>query len=149
QDMRWDIAMKFVGHGMEGAEARVAAEQERDPSDRGTRRSITCEVSRPDPGVKATAWDRFHTEEGYGSLYNTSAAMGGFNWNVQLDLLEPYVERFFERVTGVFEERDNEFARTYARMLFPGYRVERPILERSRRLVEDLGDRLPMLVRTL
>ncbi len=68
------------------------------------------------------------------------AAMHGFHWTVQRDLLEPYVDQFFARVAGVFEAREKEFARAYFGGLFPAYRVERDTLERSERLYrEDLG----------
>jgi aminopeptidase N len=148
QDMRWGIASRFVGHGLSGAHERVAKELERDPSDRGQRAKLRCEVSVPEAGVKAVAWDKFHTQEGYGSLYLTQAAMGGFNWNVQRDLLAPYVDRFFERVRGVFKERDKEFATGYFAALYPGYRVERETLGRSEALLKEVGDDV-LLTRTL
>ncbi len=149
QDMRWDIAARYVAYGIEGAAARVAAERERDPSDRGQRESLRCEVSRPEAAVKAEAWRRFH-EEGYGSLHLTAAAMSGFQWTVQRDLIEPYAERFFASARGVFESRENEFARSYFRGLFPGYRVERATLALSNRLLEGIAEgELPLLRRSL
>ena len=45
--MRWTVALKFVGHGMAGAEERVAAEAERDPSDRGQRAQLRAQTSVP------------------------------------------------------------------------------------------------------
>ncbi len=138
QDMRWSIAASYVAYGLEGAADRVAAERTRDPSDRGQRAALRCETSVPDAGVKAEAWRRFH-EEGFGSLHLTSAAMGGFHWFVQRELLNPYVEQFFERVRGVFRDREVEFARSYFGGLFPG-RVERSILERANALIAQLGD---------
>ncbi len=138
QDMRWSIAASYVAYGLEGASERVAAERERDPSDRGQRAVLRCETSAPDAAVKAEAWRRYH-EEGYGSLHLTSAAMGGFHWFVQRDLLTPYVDQFFERVRGVFQTREVEFARSYFGGLFPG-RVERAILDRANALIAELGD---------
>ena len=148
QDMRWDIAARYVAYGFDGADVRVAAERERDPSDRGQRAALRCEVSAPDAEVKAEAWRRYH-EEGYGSLHLTAAAMGGFHWYEQRELLEPYTERFFERVQAVFERPDNEFAITYFGSLFPGARVERSTVEHGERLLEEIGDRLPLLTRRL
>jgi hypothetical protein len=82
QDMRWAIAAKHVAHGVSGAEERVAAEAERDATDRGVRAKLRCEISVPSEEVKAMAWEKF-TGEGYGSLYLTNAAMSGFNWSEQ------------------------------------------------------------------
>ena len=148
QDMRWDIAARAVAHGVEGAADRVAAERERDPSDRGQRALLRCEVAPPTQEAKAEAWRRFH-EEGYGSLHLTAAAMSGFHWNVQRELLDPWVWEFFDRVSDVFEERENEFARAYFGGLFPHGRVERIVLERSQLVLSDIERRLPLLERTL
>ena len=148
QDMRWDIAARYVAYGLEGARERVEAERERDPSDRGQRALLRAEVSAPDGEVKGEAWRRFH-EEGYGSLHLTAAAMNGFHWWVQRDLLEPYAERYFEQLSTIFEERDHEFARTYFGALFPGGRVDRATLERSERLLAESGDGSPLLTRSL
>jgi aminopeptidase N len=148
QAMRWEIAARFVGYGIEGASARVEEEKRRDPSDRGQRAALRCEVSVPDAAVKAAAWERFKGE-GYGSLHLTSAAMSGFQWYCQRDLLAPYAERFFEDVTGVFQDRPHEFARAYFGALFPDFRVERATLERAQRFLGTVSEELPTLVRSL
>ena len=148
QDMRWNIAVRHVAYGRPGAQDRVAAEAERDPTDRGQRNQTMAEVAAPDLEVKKTAWERI-LGEGYGSLYLTNSAMSGFNWSIQKLLLEPFAVRFFEEAEAVFRDRDNEFAREYGRFLFPAYIVEDRILERSRDLLVEIGDTLPTLRRTL
>ena len=147
QDMRWSIAERYVAYGMPGAQARVDAERERDPSDRGQRELLLAEVSVPDADVKAAAWEKF-LGDGYGSLHLTGAAMGGFHWSVQRELLVPYTDRFFEVIPGVFERSENEAASVFFGGLFPS-RVEPAVLERSQALVAELGDRLPLLQRKL
>ena len=149
QDMRWSATSAAVAHGLDGAWERVERERERDRSDRGQRAYLRCEISRADPAVKQSAWDRFNDEEGYGSLHLTGAAMGGFHWWVQSALLNPYVERYFERLPEVFEHRDNEFAQRFFTNLWPGYRVEETILEQAHRILQAHGDRLPTLRRQL
>ena len=148
QEMRWGIAARATAHGIEGASARVAAERERDPSDRGERAALRAEVAEPSEDVKAEAWRRIH-DEGYGSLHLTGAAMDGFHWNVQHELLDPWVWEFFERLPEVFTERQNEFARAYFGNLFPHYRVERAVLDRSQALLTEIDERLPLLARSL
>jgi aminopeptidase N len=147
QDMRWEIAARHVAYGLDGAQARVDEEAKRDPSDRGQRALRRIETSWPDAEAKAGAWERFHGD-GYGSLHLTAAAMRGFHWWVQRDLTRPFEEPFFERVIGVFEQRPNEFCSSYFHALFPK-RVESDVLDRSRALLTSLGERLPVLVRTL
>jgi aminopeptidase N len=148
QDMRWSIAARFMAYGMPGATERVATEAQRDPTDRGQRARIQAEVSAPDAAVKATAWEKI-LGEGYGSLHLTEAAMGGFNWWKQRDILARYVDRFFGVVTSVFQERDNEFARGFHRSLFPGYIVEEDTARRAQRVVDAAGVELPTLVRSM
>ena len=148
QDMRWEIATRAVAHGLDGAADRIAAEHERDPSDRGQRAGLRAEVAVPDAAVKAEAWRRFH-EEGYGSLHLTASAMAGFHWHVQREMLEPWTMEFFDRVPGVFETGENQFTRSYFASLFPHGRVEERVLDRSRAALAGLGDRLPLLQRSL
>lgn len=148
QDMRWSIATRFVGYGLAGAAARIAAEARRDPSDRGQRARLRAETSVPDAAIKASAWEKF-LGDGYGSFHLTRAAMEGFNWTCQRNLLEPYVERFFEAVPGVFRRDDITFAENYFGALFPGYRIERPILERSQRLLAETPADMPALARVI
>jgi aminopeptidase N len=147
QDMRWSIAIKHVAYGVPGAPGRVEAEFARDPSDRGVRAKLRAETAVPDPEAKAAAWEKI-SGSGYGSLYLTGAAMSGFNWTHQRELLGPFVDRFFDEVTGVFRDRDNEFASDFYRFMAPSYRVERENLERGERLVAAAGSDLPVLVRT-
>ncbi|GIW17491.1 MAG: aminopeptidase N [Tepidiforma sp.] len=147
QEMRWAIAAKAVAYGLPGAAERLAAEAARDPSDRGVRARLRAETSAPDPAVKEAAWAKF-LGEGYGSLYLTAAAMSGFNWRHQRALLEPYVDRFFDAVPTVFAERDKEFATDFFRNLAPAYRVEKPVIERARQLLERAGDQV-LLRRTV
>jgi len=147
QDMRWSVAERCVAYGLPGAQTRIEAERERDPSDRGQRQVLLAEVAVPDAAVKAEAWTKF-LGDGYGSLHLTGAAMGGFNWWVQQDLLAPYTDKFFEVITDVFETSENEPAAQFFGRLFPT-RVDPAILERSQALLAELGDRLPMLQRKL
>jgi aminopeptidase N len=148
QDMRWTIAAKYVANGLAGAAARVNAETARDPSDRGQRALLRARVSQPSADVKAAAWERFRGE-GYGSFHLTRAAMEGFIWNCQRDLLEPYVEKFFETVTAVFQGDNISFAEDYFLTLFPGYRVERTVLERSERLLAATPESMAALRRVI
>jgi aminopeptidase N len=137
-----------VAYGRPDAEERLAAERRRDESDRGHRAALRASTARPTPATKSEAWEKFHGE-GYGSLHLTSAAMGGFHWVVQRDLCAPYVERFFEQVPRVFEERTKEFASAYFGNLFPQYRVEEAMLHRSERLLAEVAGRNAMLERML
>ncbi|MDA0301592.1 MAG: aminopeptidase N [Chloroflexi bacterium] len=150
QDMRWSIAMRYVAYGLDGAQERVDAEVARDPSDRGQRAALRCGTSKPDARTKAEAWARFQIGiRGYGSLHQTNAAMSGFHWWAQRDLLTPYVGRYFEALPGIFEREENEYATAYFGGLWPGYLVDRETLGRAQSLLASLADTLPVLQRSL
>jgi aminopeptidase N len=148
QEMRWAIAVKAVAHGLPDADERLRREAERDPSDRGRRALLKAEAARPLPAAKEEAWQRIHGP-GYGSFHLTRAAMQGFFWPQQQPIVEPYVERFFEQVRDVFATRDHPFARSYLISLYPAYRGDPAVLERSRRLLSELNGSLPTLSRQL
>ncbi len=148
QEMRWTFVTKWMAHGLPGADDHLEAELQRDPSDRGQRARLRTLVSRPDAAVKAEAWEKFQGD-GYGSLYLTVAAMSGFNWWHQRELLEPYVERFFGAVRGIFETKTLEYARAYFQQLFPAYRVEDGVAERAKALLAEVPESMPPLRRLL
>ncbi|MDQ3879862.1 MAG: ERAP1-like C-terminal domain-containing protein, partial [Chloroflexota bacterium] len=148
QEMRWAIAVRAAAFGLPDADARLAAERARDPSDRAERAARRAEAAKPNPETKRDVWERL-VRDGYPSLQLAVDAMQGFNWAHQRDVLGPFVERYFASVAGVFETADQRYAVAFARHLFPTYRVEPAILRRSEELVTELGDRLPTLTRVL
>ena len=147
QDMRWQLARRWTAFGMEGAKARVEAEAGRDPSDRGKRELLSIETSVPDANVKQEAWRRLHAER-YGSLYLDGAAMAGFSWRHQRELLSSYVEDFFVRLPEIFAAREFEDAAWYFEAVFPAYRVDAETIDRAQAL-HDALDGPPSLKRLL
>ena len=147
-EMRWLIAVRAMAFGLPDADERLAAERERDPSDRAGRMEQRAEAARPDPERKSRVWSRFEAVD-YPSLQDATDAMQGFNWPSQREFLDPYVERFFGAVVDVFARTEQRYGLAFVRHLFPAYRAEREVLERSQRVLAGLGDRLPMLVRLL
>jgi aminopeptidase N len=148
QEMRWAVAIKAVAFDLPDAEERLEIEGQRDRSDRGRRALLKAHASRPSADAKSEAWELIHGE-GYGSFHLTRAAMQGFFWPQQEEVLQPYVERFFDRVQEVFQTRDHPFARSYLLALYPAYLAQPSVLERSRRLLTDLNGTMPTLSRQL
>ena len=106
-----------------------------------------AEAARPDAAIKDEVWDRLHTH-GYDSLHHALAAASGFWSRRQADLVEPFVERFFEGLPGLFAEWEPEAARGYFNTFFPHYRIEESTRDLIVGLLErpDLG---PILKRML
>ena len=148
QDMRWAIAAKAIAYGVEDAESLLAREAERDRSDRGRRALLRAEASRPSVRNKQEVWEKINGD-GYGSFHLTRAAMLGFLWPNQDEVLNPFIDRFFDRIRDIFETRDHPFARAYLLALYPAYLAQPDVLARSKQLLAELDDSLPTLKRQL
>lgn len=147
QDMRWSVAVKAIAFGVEGADARLAGERERDPSDRGDRAMAAAGSSRPEAGAKQEAWDRIHGD-GHGSLAMRRAAASGFWRRSQAALVEPFVSPFFDDLPDRFVEYEAEEAKAYFATFFPRHRVDEELRGRIAALLAgaEIG---PMLRRML
>lgn len=123
QDMRWSTAIGWKALGVDGADDRLKAERERDPSDRGDRAMATAEAATPDAAVKEEVWDRIHGD-GYSSLRLALAAASGFWRRTQQEILERFVPRFFAGLADLSSAWEQEAFKNYYGVFFPGYRVE-------------------------
>ena len=148
QQLRWSLAVKAMAFGLDGAEVRLQRERERDPSDRGQRAAIRAEVSRPDEDAKRGAWERINGE-GYGSDYLTRAAITGFQWSHQRDILQSFRVPFYEEVAGVYRTRDHAYAESYLHWLIPDLWAEPSELERIRSFAAGLDEEQGLLRRHL
>ncbi len=144
QDMRWQVAVRQSAFAVPGAAERVAAELKRDPTDRGERAALRADVGRPDPVVKAEAWEKLHAQ-GYDSLAKMRSAMTGFGWSSQADLLAPYAEDFFVRIEGVIDDWEWEGAKAYYYGLYPSYRIDDETLARTAAIARAADPRLKRL----
>jgi aminopeptidase N len=148
QDMRWSILIAGAAHDRAGARERLRAESARDGSDRGERALLRAAASWPDAAAKDETWERIHGA-GYGSDYRTRAAMAGFQWRHQRNLLQAYRTPFVERVREVYRVRDHAFARPYVRWLAPDRWAEPEVVERIHALVAGLDGSEMLLARQL
>jgi aminopeptidase N len=148
QEMRWSISVKSIAYGLPEGDRLLAEQQRSDPSDRGRRASLQAEAARPTRESKQRTWDRINGD-GYGSFHLTRAAMMGFFWAHQEDVLSPFVDRFFGQVRDIFESHDHPFARAYILSLYPSYRADPDVLARSHALLAELDGTLPTLSRQL
>lgn len=120
QGQRWLVLQAAVAMGIQGALERIEAEKIRDASDRGVREAETARTSVPTAEAKAAAWAEFTTQEPK-SLYLYDAAVDGFMWRCQRNLVAPYVQPFFELVPKMFEKHvdEREYAMKFFQGLFP------------------------------
>ena len=115
-DLRWQLLHRLVSRGAAGQGA-IESEHDRDQTDAGDRRALSCEAAIPDPAAKEAAWIRIVS----GELPNASfrAALSGFYSADQDELLEPYGPRFFDVIAGVWRDWSTDMARYFAANGYP------------------------------
>ncbi|MEE9278096.1 MAG: aminopeptidase N, partial [Dehalococcoidia bacterium] len=148
QDMRWSVVTKAVAYALPDAAARLAAEIERDPSDRGVRAAERARAAAPDREVKERVWRRF-SEDRDSSLHILRAAMNGFFWTHQQPLLAEYVVRFFAEVRGIFRGRDKDYATAYFHALYPYHLPTEDVISRSAAVIGALTPEELLLRRSM
>ncbi len=117
RDLRWTIVQTLAAHGRLDA-PEIEAELARDPSSAGRRAAATARALRPTAEAKAEAWQLAVRDD---TLPNAMqrAVIAGFAHPSQGALLDPYVERYFAEIPGVWERRTSEIAQTVVLGLFP------------------------------
>jgi aminopeptidase N len=152
-DLRWLIVYRLAVLGAAGL-AEIDAEFARDRSSSGEQWSARCRAAVPDADAKARAW---HAIVGDASLSNRLAELtaAGFWQPEQLELLAPYVPRYFAEMPEMMRVRSGMSAERTAAAAYPSV-VVRPetrqlaaeLLARDdldpilRRVVQDADDDL-------
>ncbi|MET3163967.1 UNVERIFIED_ORG: aminopeptidase N [Arthrobacter sp. UYEF10] len=115
-ELRWSLWHALAANG-QAAPDELDAELERDTTASGRAGHATAMASRPEPGVKAAAWQE--AVEGT-ELSNQllSASIAGFA-TAPAALLDPYVEPYFECLRVVWDQRSIEIASRIVRGLYP------------------------------
>ncbi len=134
QDMRWQVAIRWMAFDMPGAVDRVDGEWRRDTSDRGGRRRLSAVVSAPRPEVKAEHWAK--AVAGEGSVHSRAAGAVGFQFAHQRELLEPYAARFFTDVEKVASSQEWEELRGFFAGLYPRWRIDPDTVDRTSAALE-------------
>ena len=128
-DLRWHLLGRLVALGRAG-DTEVDTELARDSTSAGERQAATARALRPTAGAKAAAWDLAVVDESVPNAVQ-SAVIGGFWHSAQLDLLAPWVDRYFAVVGEVWATRPGELAQNVAVGLYPSLVVDRSVVERT------------------
>jgi aminopeptidase N len=126
-DLRWAIVSRLAAAGAIG-EAEIDAEHERDPSDIGVRRALSCRAARPLESAKQEAWEQL-TGNFALPLQSAISLAGGFSQPDQTELLEPYVEKYRTAVPLFWKSLDAESAVAYTQTLFPEFIFNEAVLD--------------------
>ncbi|MCV7346105.1 aminopeptidase N [Mycolicibacterium rhodesiae] len=125
-DLRWRIVTALAASGDidgDGVETPfIDAEAQRDPTAAGRRHAAAASAARPQLDVKNAAWQQVIEDDTLPNI-TARAIIGGFVQTGQSALLQPFTERYFAAIPGVWERRSSEVAQTVVIGLYPSWDI--------------------------
>ena len=136
-DLRWTLLLALARGGAADAE-RVEAEARRDDTATGRRHRAQALAAMPSAQAKDAAWQEMVSNH---SIPNAilDANLAGFSQGGQEDLLTPYVDRYFEVIPRVWEERTPEMAQSITTLLYPYLAVDEGTIAAAQELLDHEG----------
>jgi len=128
-DLRWSLVgqlAKLGGLDVQGIEAEL----ERDPTITGQQLAAYARAARPLADAKAQTWDLAVQRDDTPNITQLQMIFG-FNQPDQVELLRPYVDRYFESIDEVWARKDHEVAQNVVDGLFPSTLVVPETVERA------------------
>jgi aminopeptidase N len=134
-ELRWHAVFCLARAGLDATNL-IESESRRDPTDLGQRHAATARAAQPDERAKSEAW---HALIDDASLSHTMSRQvwNGFQQLTQPDLIEPFVDRYFEALPVVWDQRSTEFAIEFAEGMFPHACASDDLLARTRAAADD------------
>jgi aminopeptidase N len=126
-ELRWHLLRQLTSHG-QATDADIDAELVRDATAAGQRHAVACRASRPTPEAKEQAWTALLAEQVANA--QQSALIGGLQQSHQIELLRPYVDRYFAAVPEIWSSRTSEMAQDLVIGLFPSFVVEQSTVDK-------------------
>ena len=125
-DLRWRIVTALASAGEVDADGSatpfIDAEVQRDPTAAGKRHGAQAATARPQPQVKQEAWTTVIEDDTLANI-TARAIIAGFAPSGQQDLLEPFTDRYFDAIPGVWARRSSEVAQTVVIGLYPHWNI--------------------------
>ena len=103
---------------------------QRDPTAAGQRHAAAARASRPTAEAKAEAWASVVDSDELPNAVQ-AAVIGGFAQAEQLELLPPYVERYFAAVGELWATRTTEMAQNLVNGLYPALLVTPEVVQQT------------------
>ena len=135
-DLRWYIFLCGVKRGIFSV-ADIAAEGDRDKTAHGQQYVAYAHAALPSQEAKAAAFKSITTDD----LSNTihSYKCRGFNENIHCDLLEAFVDKYFDAILEVWATKGYEIAETTATLTFPTWAISDETVKKSQHWLDVTG----------
>jgi len=135
-DLRWYIFLCGVKRGIYGP-TEIAAEGERDKTAHGKQYVAFAHAAIPNRDAKAAAFKSVTTDD----LSNTihSYKCRGFNESIHGDLLEGFVDEYFDAILKVWSTKGYEIAETTATLMFPTWAISEATVAKAQHWLDVTG----------
>ena len=135
-DLRWYIFLCGVKRGIYGP-TEIAAEGERDKTAHGKQYVAFAHAAIPNREAKAAAFKSVTTDD----LSNTihSYKCRGFNESIHGDLLEGFVDEYFDAILKVWNTKGFEIAETTATLMFPTWAISDATVSKAQHWLDVTG----------
>ena len=137
-DLRWQLVARLVALGAL-PETAIDEELARDDTAGGQRIAASARAGIPTAEAKLKAWQAVIDNHDLANAL-LEATVGGFSQPDQRDLLEPYVDNYFQVIAEVWETRTNEIAQTLTLGLFPSLLGSPEILAKADAFISSSDD---------
>ncbi|MGA9872616.1 MAG: aminopeptidase N [Rhodococcus sp. (in: high G+C Gram-positive bacteria)] len=148
-DLRWRLVTALAAAGAVDADGQdspvIDAEAERDNTAAGARSAAAARAIRPQSAAKEHAWTTVVDDDSVPNI-TARSIIGGFAGPGQSELLEPYVDRYFAAIEGVWARRSSEVAQTVVVGLYPSWSIDAESVAKADTF---LGKDLPPALRRL
>ena len=135
-DLRWFIFLCGVKRGIFGV-SDIQSEGDRDKTAHGKQYVAYAHAALPSHEAKAAAFKSVTTDD----LSNTihSYKCRGFNENIHCDLLEAFVDEYFDAILKVWSTKGYEIAETTATLTFPTWAISDETVKKAQHWLDVTG----------
>ena len=135
-DLRWFIFLCGVKRGIFGV-SDIQSEGDRDKTAHGKQYVAYAHAALPTHEAKAAAFKSITTDD----LSNTihSYKCRGFNENIHCDLLEAFVDEYFDAILKVWSTKGYEIAETTATLTFPTWAISDETVKKAQHWLDVTG----------
>ncbi len=146
-DLRWDLLIALVAGGRAG-EAEIVATLAADDTATGRESAAHARAAIPTAEGKAAAWASVVDSAALPNATVRSTLLG-FRRAIDRSLLEPYVDRYFTAVEGLWADRSFAIADALASGLYPSPLASRDLVAAGQQWLDGHADAPPALRRVV
>lgn len=136
-DLRWALVTSLAAGGRRTA-ADIDAELERDNTSNGQQAAATAQAAIPTSAAKEKVWNEVVENNELSNIVQRSAIAGFFAPHDNA-LTDPFIDRYFNSIEGLWRERSHEISQQIIGGLFPR-NYSKELVEKTEKFLESLPD---------